>query len=237
MAPPIRPAAALGTAVAILAGLTTGSDLAAQTAVPNLSGNYIRGDFVGLGQSDQVIDPELLTEEGQRRWLSYDYTTDDPAYGCIPSSWTRVWLNPNVVVRVSQADDHVRLRYEFMDLDRVIPLVADTDVEDAGGIEGLPTLGRYVAWYDADTLVIDSSDYERGYISTIADWAGLPQSRRMRTIERISRSDDGLTIEITHMDPVVFRRPFVVTLNYESTDFELLEYGCVPEEASIVAPD
>ena len=137
MAPPIRPAAALGTAVAILAGLTTGSDLAAQTAVPNLSGNYIRGDFVGLGQSDQVIDPELLTEEGQRRWLSYDYTTDDPAYGCIPSSWTRVWLNPNVVVRVSQADDHVRLRYEFMDLDRVIPLVADTDVEDAGGIEGI----------------------------------------------------------------------------------------------------
>ncbi len=204
---------------------------------PDLSGNYIRGDFVGLGESDQLIDRELLTIEGRRRWDAYDYTTDDPGYGCVPASWTRVWLNPNVVVQVNQASDHVRLRYEFMDLDRVIPLVSPDEAAERGEIDGLPTLGRYVAWYDDDTLVIDTAEYERGYVSTIAEWAGLPQSRSMRTIERIRRSEDGLTIEITHVDPVIFRQPFVVTLRYPTTDFELLEYGCSPEEASIVAPD
>jgi hypothetical protein len=204
---------------------------------PDLSGNYIRGDFVGLGASHQLIDQELLTIEGQRRWDAYNYMTDDPGYGCVPASWTRAWLNPNVVVQVNQFNDHVRLRYEFMDLDRVIPLVSPDETAERGEIDGLPTLGRFVAWYDDDTLVIDSSEYGVGYVSTIADWAGLPQSRSMRTIERIRRSDDGLTIEITHVDPVIFRRPFVVTLRYATTDFELLKYGCLPEEASIVAPD
>jgi hypothetical protein len=27
---------------------------------------------------------------------------DDPAYGCIGASWTRIWLNPNVVVELRQ---------------------------------------------------------------------------------------------------------------------------------------
>ena len=228
-----------GPAVAFFCSLAAGSsNLAAQTStVPDLSGHYIRGDFVGLGEIGQLIDGELLTTEGQRRRDEYDYQTDDPVYDCVPASWTRIWWNPNVVVQVTQDADHVRLRYEFMDLDRVIPLAAEGGPRDALGIDGLPTLGRSVAWYDGDTLVIDSSDYERGYVATMADWAGLTQSRRMRTIERLTRSADGLTIEITHLDPVVFRRPFVVTFHYVATDYELLDYGCRPEEASIVAPD
>ena len=235
---PLGTAAALAPAVGVLACLASCPEVGTQEPpVPDLAGNYIRGDFVGMGESDQRIDDQLLTGEGLRRLNAYDYTTDDPGYGCIPASWTRVRLNPNVVVQITQGPDHVRLRYEFMDLDRVVPLVSDERPIDAVGIEGQPMLGRSVGWYDGDTLVIDTSGYERGYVSTIADWAGLPQSRRMRTVERISGSDDGLTIEITHVDPVVFRRPFVVDLDYASTDFELLEYRCDAEEAAIVAPD
>lgn len=228
-----------GPAVVFFFSLTAGSsNLAAQIQTPpDLSGNYIRGDFVGLGEIGQLIDGEFLTNEGQRRRDEYDYQIDDPVYACVPASWTRVWWNPNVVVQIGQDADHVRLRYEFMDLDRVIPLAAEGRPRDAVGIDGLPTLGRSVAWYDGDTLVIDTSDYERGYVATMADWAGLAQSRRMRTIERLRRGADGLTIEITHIDPVVFRRPFVVTFHYVATDYELLDYGCLPEEASIVTPD
>lgn len=228
-----------GPAVAFIFSLAAGSsNLAAQApTAPDLSGNYIRGDFVGLGESGQFNDEGLLTVEGQRRRDEYDYRTDDPVYGCVPASWARVWWNPNVVVQISQDADHVRLRYEFMDLDRVIPLAAEDGPHDAVGIDGLSALGRSVAWYDGDTLVIDSSDYERGYVATMADWAGLPQSRRMRTIERLTRGADGFTVEITHLDPVVFRRPFIVTFNYVTTDYELLDYGCLPEEAGIVSPD
>ena len=204
--------------------------------MPDLSGNWIRSDFAGLGRSDQ--DAPVLTLEGQRRMDGYDFLTDDPAYGCVPASWTRVWSNPNVVVQISQSDDEVRLRYEWMDIDRRIPLL---DPAEAGAqrvhMEGIPTLGRSMAWYDGETLVIDSTDYSPGTMTTIANLAGLPQSRTMHTVERIRREEGTLTIEITHFDPTIFREPFFMTINYAPTDYELLEYGCTPEDASLVAPD
>jgi hypothetical protein len=204
--------------------------------VPDLSGNWIRSDFAGLGQSAQLND-EIMTIEGQRQWDAYDFLTDDPAYGCVAASWARIWSNPNVVVQISQSDEFVRLRHEWMDIDRRLPLV-DPEVADPERVymEGLPTLGRSIAWYDGEALVIDTSDYSPGYVSTIANLAGLPQSRTMHTVERIRRQGEGLEIEITHLDPTIFREPFVMTIGYAATDFELLEYGCSPDDASIVAP-
>src|SRR5688500_4227155 len=83
---------------------------------PDLSGNWmLYGGKTTCGAWD-------LTAEGRRRFEAYDFKTDDPALKCIGASWTRVWLNPNVLVQITQAVDHVRLRYEWMDLDRRIPL-------------------------------------------------------------------------------------------------------------------
>jgi hypothetical protein len=67
-------------------------------------------------------------------------------------------------------------------------------------------------------------------------WAGLPQSARMHTVERLRRSGDALSIEATHVDPVYYRTPVVVTIPYRRTDWELMHYGCTPEEAAVVAP-
>ena len=96
---------------------------------------------------------------------------------------------------------------------------------------------RRSRWYDGDPLVIDTIDFAPGYISTMGERAGLPQSRRMRTVERISRAEDALTIETTHQDPTYYRKPIVVSIPYSLSDYELLEYGCTPEEASIVSPN
>ena len=200
---------------------------------PDLSGNWIRGNArnSSFGEWD-------FTEEGQRAFDDYDFERDDPAYGCIAASWTRVWLNPNVLVQITQATDHVRLRYEWMDIDRRVPLVDPTsDNPERANIESMPAVGHSMAWYDADTLVIDTIDFAPGYVSTMGERAGLPQSRRMRTVERISRSGDSLTIETTHQDPTYYRRPLVVSVPYTFSDYELLGYGCTPEEASIVSPN
>ena len=198
---------------------------------PDLSGGWIRnGGTVSFGEWD-------FSEEGQRRFDAYDFRTDDPALGCIAASWTRVWLNPNVLVQITQAEDHVRLRYEWMDIDRRIPLVdPTTESPPRAHVEGHAALGRFMAWYDGDTLVIDTTDVTPGYVSTMQEWAGLPQSRTMRTVERLTRSGDLLTIEITHMDPAMYRKPLVVTITYPRSQFELLGYGCNPEDAAIVAP-
>ena len=93
-----------------------------------------------------------------------------------------------------------------------------------------------MAWHDGDALVIETTDVEPGYVSTMEKWAGLPQSRKMRTVERLTRSGDLLTVEITHVDPVMYRKPLVVTITYSRSKFELLDYGCNPEDAAVVAP-
>lgn len=198
---------------------------------PDLSGSWM------LNGGKTVFGAWDLTDEGRRRYEAYDFRTDDPALKCIGASWTRVWLNPNVLVQIRQGPTEVRLRYEWMDLDRRIPLV-DPAMPDPprGSAKGHPALGRYAAWYDGDALVIETVDVAPGYVSTMEKWAGLPQSRRMRTIERLTRSGDVLTIDITHVDPANYRRPLVVTITYPRSKFELMEYNCMPEDAAVVAP-
>ena len=207
----------------------SGSGLAQQ---PNLSGNWIKnGGRTTWGEW-------YFTEEGKRRFDAYDFKTDDPALQCVGTSWTRIWLNPNVLVVVTQAEDQVRLQYEWMDIDRRIPLVDPTLPSlPRGSIEGHPGLGHFAAWYDGDALVIDTVDIAPGYVSTMSEFSGLPQSRRMRTVERITRAGDLLTIEITHVDPANYQKPLVVTITYPRSDFELMDYGCNPEDAAIVEPD
>ena len=206
------------------------AELAAQQ--PDLSGNWIlNGGRTTFGEWE-------FTDEGRRRFEAYDFKTDDPALKCIGASWTRVWRNPNVVVQITQAADHVRLRYEWMDLDRRIPLIDPAMANPPrGSIDGHPALGRYAAWYDGNALVIETVDVGPGYVTTMERQAGLPQSRRMRTIERLTRSGDLLTIEITHVDPAMYRKPLVVTITYPRSKFELMEYNCNPDDASVVAPN
>lgn len=198
--------------------------------MPDLSGNWIRGGRLEFGEWS-------LTDEGRRGLEAYDFKTDDPAYRCLAASWARAWMNPNVVVRITQSAKEVRFQHEFMDIDRRLPIVEAAQANPPRvSIQGQPALGSSTAWYDGDSLVIETTDVGPGYVSTMQEWAGLPQSRRMRTVERLRRSGDLLTIELTHDDPAYYRKPLVVTLEYKKTDFELMKYDCSPEEASIVAP-
>ena len=177
------------------------------------------------------------TPEGMKRFAAYDFKVDDPAYRCVGSSWTRIYLNPNVLIHVTQGTDFVRLQYEWMDIDRRIPLSAPM-----GGsprrvrIKGHPALGASAAWYEGDTLVIDTIDFAPGYVSTIAERAGMPQSPRMHTVERLRRDGDVLVIETTHLDAANYRTPVVSTVRYRKTDWDLMDYGCDPNEATVVSP-
>lgn len=206
---------------------------------PDLSGTWMRMRGAGGGSFGLTE----LTDAGRRVWESYDYQKDDPAYRCIAASWARVWGNTDVVVAITQGRDDVRIQYEWLDIDRRVPLV-DPALPNPKrtSVRGMPSLGSSTAWYDGDALVIETVGYGPGYVDTVtvaADGirrAGLPQSRMMRTVERIRRSGDTLTVEITHIDPAYYKHPFVVIRLYGRTDADLLEYGCTPEDASIVAP-
>ena len=179
---------------------------AACAQTPAFEGDWIRGSDVSFGEPS-------FTLAGLERFEAYDFTTDDPAYGCVGSSWTRIWLNPNVLVRISRGEDHVRLRYEWMDIDRVIPLVDPTTVNvERSNVEGMPMLGYSAAWFDGEALIIDTVDFATGYVSTMQEWAGMPQSPRMHTVERLTSSGNTLTIEMRLIDPAYYHEPLVVTI-------------------------
>lgn len=218
--------------IAVIGVATTAAARAqAKAQRPDLSGNWI------LNGGKTTFGEWHLTDDGERRFKAYDFKKDDPALKCIGTSWTRVWLNPNVVVRITQGDDFVRLQYEWMDIDRRIPIVDPTAPNPKrSNIAGMPGLGYSAAWYDGNALVIDTTNIEPGYVSTMQEWAGLPQSRMMRTVERFTRAGDLLTIQITHVDPANYRDPLVVTITYPRTRFELMNYGCNPDDASVTEP-
>ena len=200
---------------------------------PDVSGNWI------LNGGKTTFGEWHLTGDGERRFKAYDFKKDDPSLKCIGSSWTRVWLNPNVLVKITQNASDVRLQYEWMDIDRRIPIVDPTVLRPKRStpIPMMPALGTSVAWYDGDALVIETRDVAPGYVSTMEKWAGLPQSRMMRTIERLSLANPNLlNINITHVDPANYRDPLIVNVTYPRSKFELMHYGCDPKDAQITEP-
>ncbi len=221
----------LASAAQSAAAQAAGQGQAAPATIPDLSVNWIAGG----GRT--TFNDYQFTDEGEKRFKAYDFQKDDPAYGCIGASWTRIYLNPNVVIQITQNPDSVRLQYEWMDIDRLIPLVDPTKPNlSRANIPGHPALGYSAAWYDGDTLVIDTIDMEPGYITTMVERAGMPQSRRMHTVERLTRQGNVLTIATTHLDPANYRTPVETVIRYQATDWELMKYGCTPEEAAVVSP-
>ena len=129
-------------------------------SIPDLSGNWIRGG------GPIVFTPWQLTEAGARKHAAYDFMKDDPDYGCIASSWTRAWMNPNVLVRITQSADSVRFQHEFMDIDRRIPLVDRTAKNPmrSAPVPKMPGIGRSAAWYDGNALVVDTVEIGRAHV-------------------------------------------------------------------------
>jgi hypothetical protein len=63
-------------AVLLAIGAALSGPVVTSAQAPDLSGNWIRGGRVVFGPWD-------FTEAGKRKFDSYDFKKDDPAYGCI----------------------------------------------------------------------------------------------------------------------------------------------------------
>jgi len=108
----------------------------------------------------------------------------------------------------------------------VSPFIAqDLKPEEIPSFMGY-SVGR---WEGDDTLVVETIGYKD---RTWLDFAGTPHSEKLRITERVRRPDFGhLEIVETIDDPVVFARPFTVTMGAQfSPDTELLEFVCAENE-------
>lgn len=202
-------------------------------AEPDLGGVWmLDGSFGQLGSTTSEV---VYTAEGQRRLDAIDILTDDPSLQCIPSGPGRIWDNPGAPIAFEQLDDRVVIRFEVFDLIRTIELDRHghppQPVPSTVNLDGqsMPTMGHSVGWYEDRALVVETLAYAPGMVTTVRQI--IPQSAAMRSIERFYRDGDRLALDVTYVDPIVLAKPLHVEYRFKRSDFDVVVYGCTPENA------
>lgn len=174
-----------------------------------------------------------LTPEGEKKRAAYDFQKDDPDFQCKPASVTRIMHTPSPPIEVRQHADQVEVNYEFMDVRRRISLKQGLAAKDAPyAARRYPNLGRSVAQYDGESLVIETVGQQAGVLDTLGV-PGLYQSNQMHTVERFIPNGDRMQVVVTHEDPVYFTQPFTVTFNYvRLPGGKIMSWDCKPEQAT-----
>jgi hypothetical protein len=206
--------------------------LVLQTTVASRQSKRPELDGVWILAGNATIEL-TLTPAGEAARARYNYLKDDPAMRCIPATFTRVMHTPSPPIEVRQRAGEVEINYEFMDVHRRVPIKPGLAAKDAPyTVKEHPHLGRSVARYDGDVLVVDTVDQRAGILDTLGA-PGLVQSDQMRTEERFIPNGDRMTIVVTHHDAVYYTKPLVVTFTYQRLPGgEILPWDCTPEKAS-----
>lgn len=90
-------------------------------------------------------------------------------------------------------------------------------------------LGYSIGRWERDTLVVETIGFNG---KAPLDIMGHPRSEKMRITERYRRRNVGnLDVEIAFDDPVVYTRPFTITVTHQlQADTDILEYFCNENE-------
>jgi hypothetical protein len=85
--------------------------------------------------------------------------------------------------------------------------------------------GHSIGWWEGDALVIDSTGFNEGFWM---DRRGLPTTEKLRTLERLTRTDSAtMKYEVTVDDPGAYTAPFKSGMNLRwEAGTELFEYVC-----------
>ena len=192
-----------------------------------------RAELQGVWIVDGTKTENLkLTPEGVAARARYDHLHDDPAMRCVPATFKRVMHTPSPPIEVKLHGDYAEINYEFMDIHRRVPIRDGLAAKDAPyTVPQFPHLGRSAGHWEADTLVIESTDLKAGLLDSLGD-PGLWQSDQMQTVERLVPNGNRMQVIVTMTDPVHFLEPVTTTFNYlKLPDGQLLTWDCVPEEA------
>lgn len=196
--------------------------------VPNFSRVWQRSGGGGGGGGPQLGGPNrlagVLNEGGRQALARYDPVLDDPALNCSPVSIRRLWGN-NDLTEISQTDDRVVIRHEWMDAVREVRLDMDEHPE---GLEER-VLGHSIGWYEGSTLVIDTVGYEAGML---AQHPGMPHSNQLHTVERLTLGQAGDTFELTIVsdDALYYTAPVADTRTFAASDQVPRQYDCTHPE-------
>lgn len=190
-----------------------------------------------------VVDPPngrvpILRQAEEKRAMNLARMTDSWEYhtpwercitrgvpgGMFPAGYNNAY-------RIFQTRDYVAILYEMIHEARIIPLDGRPHVGPNIGLWNGNPRGRW----EGNSLVVEVTNYrdeEVGAtatgIATTATLKGVPQTRAMRVVERLTRVDaDTLHYEATIEDPGVYSGPWKVMMPLSrADDYRLFEYAC-----------
>ena len=152
---------------------------------------------------------------------------DDPTAVCLPNGLTRQIPSP-YAQQFIQTPNQLVILYEYMHFFRVIPLGAPNRPH-AADIE--PTyMGDSLAWWDGDTLVIDTVALNEWMLDAYHpdDGGSRWHSGRAHVVERIKPTDRlNASYDVTIDDPAIFTAPWVENWSMQmKPTWKILEFVC-----------
>ena len=177
-------------------------------------------------KNDFPIQPwaEDLAKKRQARAAA-----DIPTASCLPAGIPLLTISSAAYpLKIVQQPDLIVILYEWFGEVRQVFLDGRTVPANPN-----PTwLGYSTAWWDGDTLVVDTTGFNG---KAWLDAAGHPATEALRITERYQRRDVGhLDVTLRIDDVKAYTRPWVVTLHLHLLpDTELLEFVCNENERDL----
>jgi hypothetical protein len=202
----------------------------ASPARKDIFGVWMLAPMPGRSTSGPQPMMEALTPAGQKAVAGYDPFRDDPTFRCDPVAIRRVWGAPGTPLAISRQGGDVLLRHEWMDVRRVVHL--NMQAHPVKGPAG--SLGHSIGRLENGVLIIETAHYAPGVLNQYVEEPGRPtrgllHSAALKTTERIrfDAARQRLVVEIDHVDPDYFTRPFPrVTLEYAPSSLKLEPFNC-----------
>ncbi len=87
--------------------------------------------------------------------------------------------------------------------------------------------GHSIGHFEGDTLVVDTFGFHNR-VEAMIDHYGTPASDGLHIVERFQMLDDGnrLQVDFTVDDPNIFKKPWSMTMVYDTREGHLAEYRC-----------
>lgn len=178
--------------------------------------------------TDALMAPFQPDGQGRLyRPFANDLRIDDPTAVCLPNGLTRQIASPYPQQWV-QTEEQLVILYEYMHFFRTIPIGAP---ERAHGDIVEPTyMGDSIAWWEDDTLVIDTSGLKEWMLDAWHPEAGGTRwhSADTHVVERLTMTDAmNATYEVTIDDPAIYTAPWTQPWQMQrKPTWKLFEFIC-----------
>lgn len=161
--------------------------------------------------------PIPFTAEGQRAYdatvagLGAGSVVDEASRLCVPEGVPRA-MAASYPLQITQTDELIAI---LLESNRTYRLIAMNSPHKDPVFWDPSYMGESVGKWDGDTLVVDTTNFNT---ETFLDATGLPHSDQLHIVERIRTIDAGRGLEalLTITDPVIYREPWTVRLNYRA---------------------